>query len=73
MKEPARVKKFLKTLNSIEECLEYVFANNETYLKEFRNDIEEMRQLIKDLSLDRKEDHAKFFDTLKKIYKVEKK
>ena len=73
MKEPSRVKKYLKALDKIESYLEYTLYGNEQEFKDIKKNIQGMRELIMDLSLDRKEDHARFFDTLKKFYKVERK
>ena len=68
MKPSKRTQRALKTLEKIKEHLEY-YTNDVDYLKDF----ELLEELILELSLEKKEDHARFAKKLKKLYELSEK
>ena len=65
MDNSKKVNRVIGYLDEIEDLLEF-YSNGKYPLKK---EIKEIRTLIEDLALDRKEDHARFARKLKSIWK----
>ena len=65
MKNSKKITRIITYLDDIEEYFNYYTNGNKIFSKEF----EEIRQIINDLALEKKEDRARFAKKLKYIWK----
>jgi hypothetical protein len=68
MENSKRIKRVIKKLEKLEEDMEF-FTNNGEYTKDFQ----EIRELIDELGLDKKEDHTRLAKKLKAIWEASQK
>jgi len=68
MQNSKRVQRTLRKLDEIEEILSYYICGS----KEFKGHFKEIRELIDELGLDKKEDHKRLAKKLKGLWKSEK-
>lgn len=69
MKNSKNIEQILKKLDEIEEIVCYYSNNSNKY----DNNFKQIRELIEDLSLDRKKDHIRLAKKLKGIWEREQK
>lgn len=67
MQNSKRIQRILKNLKEIQDDLEYYTNGTKEYKQRFR----EIRELIDELGLEKKEDRAKFAKKLKELWKVD--
>lgn len=67
MENSKRIKRSLKKLDKIQEDLEFYTNGTDEYTKDFK----EIRELIDELGLDKKEDRARLAKKLKHLWKDE--
>lgn len=69
MQNSKRIQKILKKLDKLREALEF-YTNGEN---KFKNDLKEIRDLIAELSLKKKEDHIRLAKKLKHVWETDNK
>jgi len=66
MQNSKRIQNILKKLDKLEEMLSFYMNGN----TEFKQDLVEIRSLIDELSLEKKEDHIRLAKKLKNVWKI---
>lgn len=69
MQNSKRIQRIVKNLDKIEEILKFYTNGDHSYKKDFK----EIRELIDELGLDKKEDHARLAKKLKGLWKMAEK
>jgi len=69
MENSKRIQRAIKKLDKLQEDMEFYTNGND----EYKDDFEELRELIDELGLDKKEDHARFAKKLKALWEASQK
>lgn len=70
MKQPKKVQKALDTIDKMVEYLHYYMGDSNEFKNLVRNDIHDLEELLKDLSIDRKVHNIRFAKKLKAIWEA---
>lgn len=68
MENSKRIQRILKKLEKLEEYMEFYTNNNE-----YKKDFEDIRELIDELAMDKKEDHIRLAKKLKAHWEADSK